>query len=48
MTKAAPTTPSTTAAATPPEITAAGTGCAAALDAEHHLRDQGTARAADR
>ena len=29
-------------------ITAAGTGCAAALDAEHHLRDQGTAPAADR
>jgi thioredoxin reductase (NADPH) len=29
-------------------ITAAGTGCAAALDAEHHLRDQSTAQAADR
>ena len=29
-------------------ITAAGTGCAAALDAEHHLRDQGAAPAAHR
>src|SRR5664280_2309934 len=29
-------------------VTAAGSGCAAALDAEHHLRDQNTAQAADR